>query len=873
MSENNFMTHALTDTVLSRRSFLKWSTVLGGAAALAGSGAGGGLQSVVEASSTTSAPAEGKWVTAGCWHNCGGRCLLKAYVVDGVVTRVKTDDTHADSPDYPQQRGCPRGRSQRMQVYGADRLKYPMKRKNWAPGGGKKELRGKDEWVRISWDEALDIVASETKRIKETYGNKAILSTGAEIARTLGLYGGFVTPWGSSSTGTWSMSGPAIGVLDTDKGFGSLNDRLEMRKSKLIVMWSANPAWSQAAGPSYHFLQAKKAGAKFIFLTPDFNATAQVLADEWIPIRPGTDMTMLLAIAQTLLKEDDPKTNPLIDWDFMNRCTVGFDKDHLPTGADPEDNFKDYVLGLDASGKPAPEGHKNYPAKTPEWAAEICGVPPEKIRSFAREIATTKPTAFLTNYASSRTHNQQAIPAAFITIGCMIGSWGVSGGGVGAPQDPGPSIVKTIGNWGPQLVRHGANGVKAIANPLANVKLNNNEMWDACLTGKYTDGVGPKKDIDIRMAYYGGVGATLSQKVGQTKGIQAHRQKLEFVVSHSYALTTNSKFADIVLPVTTYWERYGELINGYRETLLIYSQVTQPLYESKDDIWIAAEVGKRLGLDPKVIDDVTLEDQCRNKVAKAERMKEDGTGYEPLVGPGKQFATYEDFRAAGICQIPRKPGDNFGYIGFKSFREDPVKNKLSSKSGKIEIHCQTLADTINALGWTKIRPIPAYIPPIEGYEDTFSDWKNKVKGKYPLQGVDIHYMRRAHSTLDNVQWLRQAFPQELEMNPLDAEARGIKNGDTVKVSNSHGVVIRPAYVTNRVMPGVVLLGEGAWVDLDEETGYDKAGATNILSGDIPTVEGHGGWNTKNVQVEKYDKPLAPDAKWPQRIVLPEVKNG
>ena len=78
----------------------------------------------------------GTWITAACWHNCGGRCLNKALVVDGVVVRQKTDDTHEDTPDYPQQRGCLRGRSQRQQVFGADRLKYPMKRKNWQPGGG-----------------------------------------------------------------------------------------------------------------------------------------------------------------------------------------------------------------------------------------------------------------------------------------------------------------------------------------------------------------------------------------------------------------------------------------------------------------------------------------------------------------------------------------------------------------------------------------------------------------------------------------------------------------------------------------------------------------------------------------------------------------
>ena len=410
--------------------------------------------------------------------------------------------------------------------------------------------------------------------------------------------------------------------------------------------------------------------------------------------------------------------------------------------------------------------------------------------------------------------------------------------------------------------------LNSISNPLK-VRLNQNELWDAVLSGQYTTGPGTKDNIDVRMVYYGGVGATLNQKVGLTRGIQAHREKLEFVVSHSYALTTNSRFADIVLPVTTLWERYGELINGYRETLLFYSQVAEPLFESKDDIWIAAELAARLGLDAQAVNPLTTEEMCRNKVDGATVMKVDGTGYEPLVGPGMTFETYDDFKEAGICQVPRSIDDNFSYVGFKSFREDPEANPMPTPSGKIEIHCQTLADTINALGWTTIRPIPAYIPPTEGYEDTFADWETKVKGEYPLQLYNIHYARRAHSTLDNVPYLRQAFPQEFAMNPIDAAERGIVTGDTIKITSRHGTVLRHAYVTPRLMPGVTYLGEGAWVELDEETGIDKAGATNVLAGAIPTVEGHSGWNTCNVQVEKYDKPLPPDYQWAPRIPLKE----
>ena len=151
--------------------------------------------------------AEGRWVPAICWHDCGGRCSLKALVADGKVLRLKTDDTHPDSPDFPQQRACVRGRSQRGQVFGPDRLQYPMRRRHWAPGGGDRSLRGRDEWVRISWDEALDLVAAEIRRVREAHGNEALFCRGGAIKRALNLYGGCVDSWSTVSQGSWMASG------------------------------------------------------------------------------------------------------------------------------------------------------------------------------------------------------------------------------------------------------------------------------------------------------------------------------------------------------------------------------------------------------------------------------------------------------------------------------------------------------------------------------------------------------------------------------------------------------------------------------------------------------------------------------------------
>ena len=245
---------------------------------------------------TEDSDGEGVWKTAACWHNCGSRCLNKVLVKDGVVLRQKTDDTHEDSPDFPQQRGCLRGRSQRHQVFNADRLKYPMKRKNWKPGGGNKELRGKDQWVRISWDEALEHVASEIKRISKKYGNESILVTGESdpnIKSALASVGGFSENYGSSSWGAWRWIWEHMGIGE-GLFVNSINDRIDLSNSQLIVLWGANPAWSTMGSATYNYFQAKKAGARFISIDPLYTDSANVFDADWVPIRPGTDDALAL---------------------------------------------------------------------------------------------------------------------------------------------------------------------------------------------------------------------------------------------------------------------------------------------------------------------------------------------------------------------------------------------------------------------------------------------------------------------------------------------------------------------------------------------------------------------------------------------------
>ena len=436
-----------------------------------------------------------------------------------------------------------------------------------------------------------------------------------------------------------------------------------------------------------------------------------------------------------------PSRNPLIAWDFLERCTVGFDREHMPAGADPAENFRDYVLGL-------PDGQP----KSPEWAADICGVPPERIRAFAREVARTRKVALLTSWAPARVNNSDSWPQAFMTLGCMTGHIGQSGNMTGT------SVHFASGNGGPHLVMAGPSGIEPIPNPVGGaddytfgrprkgLSVSCNQIWDAILSGQYLAGKDDIRPLDIRLMYHGGDTNILGSRQGLLRGIQAFR-KMECVVTHAQFLTTTAKYSDIVLPVTTQWERYGWLQTNLnnREVLYMGSQVVEPLFEAKDDMWIAREVGIRLGLDPEQIEPISLPQQIFNAARGAVVIKEDGSGYEPLLTlteadiaemgvqgePQQGRIPFQDFRKKGVYQVPRSTQDAFRHIPLRAFREDPGQHPLKTPSGKLEIHCQSLADFVQTCGWSEIRPIPAYQPAREGYEETFQDWATEGEGPVP----------------------------------------------------------------------------------------------------------------------------------------------
>lgn len=836
----------------------------------------------------------GAWVPVPCWMSCGGKCLLKAYVVDGVVTRVKTDDTveEDDALEVFQNRGCPRGRSQRMHIYDAARLKYPLKRKSWAPGGGNHvngQLRGIDEWERVSWDEALDLLAEEVQRIYAEHGARSVLlpSFGrtAWKAKFLNPMGGYTDFAMTDSHGAFNvMSGP-IGVKwggNFEPGPTSMNDRLDMRKSEIIAIHGGNTVWASAGAPAYHLWKCKEAGAEFVYIGPEYNVTASLLDARWLPVRPGTDTAFMLAVVYEMLALEEAQGD-IIDWDFLDAYTVGFDGDHMPADATLSENVSGYVRG-EYDGIP----------KTAEWASEICGTDPADIRWYAEKMGKNHDVSLFWGYSACRTNASESLPQLMETVACMGGHHGKPGNSCG------PVYHASAANSGDPVVKYGSisepESMPGKGNQVDDVVFSS-FLWSAVNEGHYpffggvTEAVNgmpvwstpEERDIDIRMIWCAWSNP-LSTRVDFNAGVEAFR-KVDCVVSIDNHFTATCQYADLVLPCTTPWEGPGydetqqKPLYNYinRDTLLAPAHAAiAPLYEARSERDMIRGMLERCGFDPDEVYPFDEKQKWFDRLNNAMVLGEDGQTWEPLatvtqetldeygvtgtVQQGK--ISFEELVSEGVYHAPRKEGDNHGWIAYKDFIDDPEANPLPTTSGKWELYCQQKADTLNMLGWADepIKPYPEYRVPLNGYEESFSDWENKVKGAYSLQMVNSHYLRRSHTSYDTVGWLREAFANPVFMSAEDAAERGIATGDWVVVRSPHGQVVRQASVLATVMPGVVDLPHGGWEERDEASGVDFGGGENSLMGNEVQFSPIAGFNTLLVEIEKYEnQDLEPDA--------------
>ena len=922
---------SLLDKSLKRRDFLKGTAAAAAAAAAFGlSGCAAGVQANsgddgvhVVASDTSILGGEGEWVPIHCHQNCNQMCQNMGYVVDGVVVRQKTDDAREDSFDCPQQRGCLRGRSLRQQVYNADRIKYPMKRKNWQPGGGQNahgELRGKDEWERIGWDEALDLVVGELKRVYAEYGQDAVICNGWRWAPGSAMFpviGGAVYNTETESFGCWAFQTEALGLYSwgdhPDLMMGP--DKYDLPNADTIVLYGCNPAWAQHSS-MYWLNNAKEAGTDFVYVGPSYNVTASQLGARWIRVRPGTDTAFLLAVIYEMIRLDEERGN-IIDWDFVSERTVGFTPETMPDDATTDENYRDYILGA-YDGQP----------KTPEWASEICGTPVEDITWYAELAARDNKVIFFHSYAASRYLGAENLPQAFMTVSALGGHYGKPGHGSAA------IYTWDAGDSGYRIIQHAGGDYAYVDNLVAapaatgpNRCIEGNSWWSSLAAGTYLStsegpydlgsGDDPTKlrantptyhearemPVNPRLLFQ--TNSNFMQTRGNLSTAIEVMRAADTCISLEIKFSLTAQFADIILPVATHWEGnddegWGELCwpspfgdgNGQKQrkdALVAWRPLVKPMYEAREEKRICREIIERMGFDPDEAYPKSNYDQWLGYFLGMRELSPELDSWDPVITwtaadnekyhadyPEQQGKiSFDQFMADGSYVVQRSEGDRRNYIGYLHDKlgigedgdvvvSDPAWPR-PSQSGKLEIYCQFKADNVNRTGLNPepLKPYANYFVPHRGYQETFADWEGKVKGAYPLQAYTPHYLRRAHTCYDNMTWTQEAFKNPVFMNAQDAADRGIEAGDTVVCFNQFGRMLRHAQPLQGMMPGTVGIPHGVRSLFDESDPagiVDRGGSEQMLSDGQQSnyFPQVDGYNSLLIEIAKYDGEPIPD---------------
>jgi Tat-targeted selenate reductase subunit YnfE len=765
---------------ISRRSLVKSSAIGGLALAAGGISLPFGMRSAAAAVADALSPeSKDKVVWGACSVNCGSRCALRLHVRDEEVFWVETDNTGLDTYGDHQVRACLRGRSIRRRINHPERLNYPMKRVG---------ARGEGKFERISWDEALDIVSASLKQTVEKYGNEAVYinySSGVVggnitrsspyaslVARLMNCYGGFLSHYGTYSTAQIACAMPYT------YGSNDGNSTSDIENSKLVVLFGNNPAETRMSGGgiTYYLEQAReRSNARMIVIDPRYTDTAAGREDEWIPIRPGTDAALVAGLAHVMISEN------LVDRPFLDKYCVGYDENTLPANAPRNGHYKAYILG---------EGDDGV-EKTPRWASAITGIPADRIIKLAREIAGTKPAYIAQGWGPQRQANGELTSRAIAMLPILTGNVGVNGGNSGARESTYTITIERM---------------PVLENPIK-TQISCFSWTDAITRGPEMtakrDGVRGKDKLDVPIKfiwnYAGNTIINQHSDINKTHAILQDDKQCEMIVVIENFMTSSAKYADILLPDLMTVEQEDIIPNDYAGNMgyLIFIQpATAPKFERKPIYWMMSEVAKRLGGD---VHQAFTEGRAQREWLQYL--------YAKMLAKDPALPAYEALREMGIYKR-KDPAGHF--VAYKKFREDPQANPLKTPSGKIEIYSSKLADI--AANWELEKD--ETISPLPVYASTFEGWDSPQRREFPLQLFGFHYKSRTHSTYGNIDVLQAAARQEVWINPLDAQRRGITNGDKVSVFNGRGEVRIEAKVTPRIMPGVAAMGQGAWHNAD-----------------------------------------------------------
>lgn len=676
-------------------------------------------------------------------------------------------------------------------IYSPTRIKYPMVRRAWLENGPGADPagRGTGDFVRVSWDKALELVAGELVRVQDKYGPTSIYggsygwkSPGKMhncqtlLRRLLKLNGGFTNGAGDYSTGAAQVILPyisgSIEVYEQCTTWPNLAQNTE-----LMVFWGANPmrnseiCWQIADHGSFAGVdELKKAGTKAICIDPLYTETAKHLNAEWIAPRPQTDVALMLGIAHTLY------TEKLHDQAFLDRYTTGFDK------------FLPYLLG-EIDGTP----------KDAAWAENISSISAETVRDLARRFAAHR-TMLALGYATQRQHHGEQSQWMLITLACMLGQIGLPGGGYGlsyhyasggAPTHNSPILNAITDTPGAAPVT----GAAWLAGG-GNISIPVSRLVETLLNpGKTLDYNGTKIELPlIKLAYWVG-GNPFSHQQDRNEMVRAW-QSLETFIVHDFQWTATARHADIVLPATTSYERNDiDQVGDYALSHIVpMRKIVEPVFEARNDFDIFAALAERLGRGYEYTEGKTEMDWIRGfyEAAKIEARAK-----------GMEMPVFDVFWKSNQALAFPLTDEQKNFVRHAAFREDPLLNALGTASGKFEIFSRN----IEKLGYEDCPPHPTWMEPIERLDGPTT--------RFPLAIATNHPIFRLHSQLGGTV-LRKKYEvkgrEPCWMHPKDAADRGLVDGDLARVYNDRGQILAGIVLTKDIRPGVIRISEGGWYD-------------------------------------------------------------
>lgn len=698
------------------------------------------------------------------------------------------------------------------------RIRRPAIRKSWLEGGpgANPHLRGREPFVEVEWDRALDLLAAELDRVCREHGNEAIFggsygwaSAGrfhhaqSQVHRFLNLIGGYVSHVDNYSLAAGRVILPhAVAsteiLLDQHTSWDVMAEHTE-----LFVTFGGVPvknAQMSSGGAGRHRVVAgmramEQNGTRFVNIGPV--SDNMPVKSEWIATRPNTDVALMLALAYVLHGEGRA------DSGFLRSHCVGYDQ------------FAEYLTGA-SDGIP----------KTPEWAEPICGIDARRIATLAREMTSRRTMLNISWSLQRAVHGEQPF-WMLVTLAAMLGQIGLPGGGFGVGYGALNSVGHDNVRFKSGAFPQGENPVRTfipvariadmLLNPGANFSYN----------GKgYTY-------PDIRLVYWAG-GNPFHHHQDLNRLLKAWEKPDTIVVNEPY-WTPTAKLADIVLPVTTPLERNDISSSGGEDLVVAMRKVAEPFGEARNDFDVFNGLALRMGVN---FSENLDEEGWLRRLYDVTRPN--------AAAKGVSMPDFDRFWEEGIVDLmPRaKP-----VVMLEEFRSAPHLHPVPTPSGRIEIFSETLAgfDLIDCFGH------PAWFEPPE--------WLGNRRDDQQLHLISDQPVRRLHSQLDASPHSKEgkvAGREPVCVNPADAAARGLADGDLVEIYNDRGRLISAVVMSDAIMPGVIRLSTGAWFDMDHERQLERHGNPNAVTMDVPSSSLSQGCSAQTclVLVRKVDKDYA-----------------